>query len=437
MTRPSSNRSGCESAANCTDISQHLWGQYSPFFSVPSDVDSSTPIDCTVTFVQVLSRHGSRFPTSRKSRLYEDLIGRIHSSVTDYPPGLDFMHDFAYDLGRDQLTRYGEEEMVASGRAAYQRYTDLASSHEPFIRASGSDRVILSARNFTQGLYEGQEGSGAKQADSILILPEEGWMNNTLSEGGCPKFEDSKSGIRLEKKGAWRDTWVPPIQERLNRKLPGANLTLDEVIYVMDLCAFNTVADRNGRQSDFCKIFSHEEWRGYDYYCSLDKWYGYGPGNPLGPSLGVGFVNELVARLTGQPVNDGTRTNHTLDRSNDTFPLGRGLYADFSHDSLMTSVYGAMGLYDATRDLPVKYVVPPTQTGGYSASWTVPFAARMYVEKMQCGGDGRQWVRVLVNDRVMALNTCQADHLGRCELDAFIESLSFARHGGHWDECFT
>jgi len=62
---------------------------------------------------------------------------------------------------------------------------------------------------------------------------------------------------------------------------------------------------------------------------------------------------------------------------------------------------------------------------------------------MRCGGgaDGdkgtgsEELVRVLVNDRVAPLQSCEADGLGRCKLSAFIESLSFARDGGLWDQC--
>jgi hypothetical protein len=65
----------------------------------------------------------------------------------------------------------------------------------------------------------------------------------------------------------------------------------------------------------------------------------------------------------------------------------------------------------------------------------------MYVEKMTCGGgeegEDEELVRVLVNDRVVPLQNCGADSLGRCRLGAFVESLSFARGGGLWHACFS
>jgi len=143
--------------------------------------------------------------------------------------------------------------------------------------------------------------------------------------------------------------------------------------------------------------------------------------------------------------------------------------ADFSHDNDMTSMLGALGLYGATAlpPLPNDTYVPPERAGGYSASWTVPFAARVYVEKMSCatvrerkaegggedGGGGEdkgkgggeqegeeekeeELVRILVNDRVVPLVGCGADARGRCSLSRFIDSLAFAREGGEWDRCF-
>lgn len=78
-------------------------------------------------------------------------------------------------------------------------------------------------------------------------------------------------------------------------------------------------------------------------------------------------------------------------------------------------------------------------TDGYSAAWTVPFGARMYVELMQCRGygHGEPLVRVLVNDRVVPLFGCEVDGLGMCGRDDFVRGLSWARDGGAWGGCFA
>lgn len=424
---------------------------------MPSSISGAVPDGCAVTFAQVLSRHGARDPTAGKSQAYGALVDRIHASVSEYNGRAGFIQDYEYTLGADELTAFGEQQMVNSGINFYRRYGHLVREDEGdgislFIRSAGQKRVVESARKWTEGFHQSREADkNVKTPDGdnndgypydILVIPEGTEYNNTLSDELCTAFEKGPDTGK-ESQATWLDVFAPDIAERLNENLlPGANLTLEETVYMMDLCPYNTVADANGRLSPFCALFSPDEWHSYDYHESLGKWYGYGSGSALAPTRGVGFVNELVARLTGRPVEDATSTNATLDDGAPpaTFPLGRKLYADFSHDNDMSSIYAAMGLYNETEPLPETERRGPGKTGGYSASWSVPFAARMYVEKMACGGssdDEEEFVRVIVNDRVIPLQNCDADELGRCRLSKYVESLSFARSGGHWDLCFA
>ncbi|KAI0131826.1 histidine phosphatase superfamily [Xylariales sp. AK1849] len=433
-----------------TSISQS-WGPYSPYFSVPSSISADVPGGCDITFVQTLTRHGARDPTASKTAKYNATVTQIQSAVAadngSYGPGYEFIRNYEYTLGADQLTLFGQQELLNAGIKFYNRYAKLAASETPFFRSSGEERVVESAENFTQGFHAARvaayaELSSEEDADGypydILVISEDVGVNNSLSHSLCTAFEDGTvSTIADDAQAEFASVFAPSITVRLNDNLPGANLTDEQTIYIMDLCPFNTVADAEGSISEWCTIFTQDEWTSYGYYQSLNKWYGYGPGNPLGPTQGVGFVNELIARLTNTSVVDQTSTNSTLDSSAETFPLGLKMYADFTHDSDMTAVYGALGLYSTTPALSNTTVENTEQTVGYSASWTVPFSARMYVEKMTCMGSEDELVRVLVSDRVVPLQGCDADAFGRCALDSFVDSLSFARSGGLWDQCFV
>lgn len=358
-----------------------------------------------------------------------------------YSKSYAFIKDFVYELGADQLSVFGQQQMVNSGHQFYERYQDLTRNNTPFVRSSGQDRVVESAQNWTQGFHNAKIADIAVGQDSsypygIVTISEDAGSNNTLSHDLCTVFEDSSTGSDAQL--IWQDIFTPPITARLNKNLPGANLTSSETISMMDLCPFETVGDVNGKISPFCALFTEKEWREYDYYETLGKYYGYGWGNALGATQGVGFTNELIARLTDSVVNDHTSTNHTLDDSNTTFPVGGStiLYADFSHDNDMTAIFSAMGLYNETKPLANDTLETVQQMKGYSASWTVPFATRMYVEKMSCDGEAEELVRVVVNDRVLPMKSCGGDRFGRCGLGAFVDSLSFAQEGGDWDQCF-
>ncbi|KAI0876813.1 histidine phosphatase superfamily [Hypoxylon argillaceum] len=442
FTRPS-KRHSCDyvkSGFQCETAVSHSWGQYAPYYSVPSDIPNDIPKGCEVTFAQILSRHGARDPTAGKSLSYAKLINHIHSNVTQYGKHYKFIKDYKYTLGADALTVFGQQELVNSGIKFYKRYEKLARNISPFVRSAGQQRVVDSAFNWTQGFHRARlADKKANFPDAYpyepIILPEEDGFNNTLSPMTCTTFRDGPDTGGAAQ-AIWVDTFVPPIAERVNKNLVGANLSHSDIIHLMDICPFETVANVDGHLSRFCGLFKKDEWNSFDYYQTLGKWYGYTNGSPLGPTQGVGFVNELIARLTGQPVADATSTNSTLDSSRKSFPLDSILYADFSHDNDMSGVFGAMGLYNATEPLSNTTKASPRQSGGYAASWVVPFAARMYVEKMQCGGIEEEFVRVLINDRVIPLPNCDVDALGRCTLSKYVDSLSFARGGGHWDLCY-
>jgi hypothetical protein len=366
---------------------------------------------------------------------YALLIADIQNTSEAYPDEFAFLKDYKYTLGMDQLTDAGRQEMVNSGAHFYRRYSDLVVKNPPFVRSSGQARVVESANKWLQGFAQGGKNSTPAAID--VTIPEGAGINNTLSHEICVQFEEGPlNDIGSNAQDIWAAKFVPPIQSRVNSKL-GTNLTAKSIIYLMDMCPFDTLTSPTAKVSNFCHLFTEAEWHQYDYYESLGKYYGYGSGNPLGPTQGVGFVNELLARLTETPVDDHTNTNRTLDSDPATFPLDRKVYADFSHDNDMSAIFAALGLYNNTRPLSNTTVQGTDVTDGFSAAWTVPFAARMYVEKLKCDGQEEEYVRVIMNDRVMPLEFCHADKLGRCRLSKFVESQSFARAGGHWDECFA
>jgi hypothetical protein len=64
--------------------------------------------------------------------------------------------------------------------------------------------------------------------------------------------------------------------------------------------------------------------------------YGSAFGNPTGRVQGVGYIKELVARLTHTPIKvHDSSTNSTLDDNPITFPLGQSLYVDATHETVL------------------------------------------------------------------------------------------------------
>ncbi|KAL9111476.1 MAG: hypothetical protein Q9227_004154 [Pyrenula ochraceoflavens] len=409
-------------------------------------------------FYRVLSRHGARAPTAGKAADYNATITKIQTSVpsSSFKGPYAFLPNYEYDLGADELTAFGALEMLESGERFYSLYPDLTRSNTPFIRSAGQARVVDSATSFAQGFGSARASDPAatdhtSPSISVIIPEDDPDSPNPLAHNLCTAFEKDRK--RNEPQSTFASLFVPPIRSRFTSALQypstASPLTNSDIINLMDLCPYETVAmppslhqptTGASNYSPFCNLFTTAEWHQYAYYQSLGKYYTYGPGAlPLGPTQGVGFANELIARLTNSPVDDHTSTDPKLDSDPATFPLGRKLYADFSHDNDMTAIFSALGLYNATPPLPTHTIQTPKVSRGYSAGWTVPFAARAYFERMTCsdtGGSAVQMVRSIVNDRVMNMGFCGADRHGRCRLEDFVGALGFVKMGGHWDLCF-
>lgn len=74
---------------------------------------------------------------------------------------------------------------------------------------------------------------------------------------------------------------------------------------------------------------SHDSCGRLDLYF----WYTSAFGSPVARVQGIGYIQELVARLTKTPISiHNTSTNATLDDNPITFPLDQSLYVDATHE---------------------------------------------------------------------------------------------------------
>lgn len=174
----------------------------------------------------------------------------------------------------------------------------------------------------------------------------------------------------------------------------------------------------------------------------------------MGAVQGVGYINELIGRLTNSPAHHGLQTNKTLLSSPETFPLNRSMYVDFSHDNLMVAVFAAIGLFNQTNG-PLD-TTKITKDRTWIISNMVPFSGQMTIERLSCSPLRPQpfrwrnqmttdeetvynhkvreeYVRIFVNDARQSLGFCGASEDGLCKLDDFVESQKYARNHGFGD----
>lgn len=364
-------------------LSEHM-GPLSPYFSSPGfGIDDSQqlplPSTCSVSQVQILHRHGSRYPTTGSpAELVAKFISNISPSTFSGP--LSFLQHYQYRLGSELLTPIGRSQLYQSGVHSSILYEDLIrkdldvnKGRKLFVRTGSQQRIVDSSISWLQGFF-GME-YWQDQTDLEVQIESEG-LNTTLAPNfACPNSNEGTGGGGKES-DLWVEKFLKDAVERLQPYSKGKDLTPEILFGFMQTCSYDTVAFGH---SDFCGLFNIEEWLNYEYAWDLKFYNSYGNGNQVGPAMGIGWVNEFLSRLKNQKWDQNLQTseNSTFNGNDRTFPVDRNFYIDFTHDSTIASVLAALQLPDFSRDLKSDYFDTERR---YKTSNIVPFAARLTCE---------------------------------------------------------
>jgi len=293
----------------------------------------------------------------------------------------------------------------------------------PVFRTESEDRMLASALNFAIGFF-GYPFDGQYQ-QSITI--EASGFNNTLAPyNTCPNSNDPKRGGRSTWfVTQWVTRYLQPALKRINSLISGYQFTITDIYAMQNLCAYETVALG---YSTFCPLFTKEEWDGFDYSLDLNFWYTSGFGSPVGRAQGIGYVQELVARLTKTPIETyNSTTNSTLDSNPITFPLdGRSLYVDATHEVVVMNILTALNLSTLAASGPLPYDHIPKERS-FIAHEVAPFATNVQFQLLSCSSTPGEQIRVIVNDGPVPLSPlkyCPDEaKYGLCPVDDFVKSL--------------
>lgn len=229
---------------------------------------------------------------------------------------------------------------------------------------------------------------------------------------------------------------------------------------MLNLCPYEYAA--LGRSS-FCSLFTEQEWRDLEYALDIGFYGDYGFGSPSGRAQGIGYVQELAARLQSRliPSSDSS-INYTYDNNAKDFPLNQPLYMDMSHDDIIVSVLTALGLEYfkyGPHGLPGK--VPHAPPRKFRLNEMTPFGARLFSEIWTCPkdvsfkdlqeqlyknpdlsskSDTTDYIRFVLNNAPVPLDgltACDGSVNGFCSVEKFLGSVSNLTEEAQYQEaCF-
>ncbi|CUS23011.1 LAQU0S08e00166g1_1 [Lachancea quebecensis] len=378
-----------------------------PYFSYPGDygIPVELPTGCKLSQVQLLARHGERYPTKNKAKKLSKTWGKLQEYSKKFNGSLSFLNeDYRFFIESSDVLEMettttnsvnainpytGEMDAKKHAQEFLALYGELLDPSKEFaVFAASSQRVHDTAKYFIESL-------GSDYNISLQVVSEEPESGaNNLSPGySCPAWDaDEFSEIT----DSFSTDYLKEISIRLNNENKGLNLTSSDATNLFAWCAF----ELNARGfSDVCNIFTREEFLNYAYQDDLESYYQDGPGNPMIQAVGTNLFNASV---------------ELLKQSEE---LSQRAWLSFTHDTDILNYLTTIGLFDDGKKLNATHV--PFRDHVFHKSWMIPQGARVYTQKFQCQNDS--YVRYVVNDAVIPIESCSSGPGFSCEIEEFYQ----------------
>ena len=256
------------------DITEY-WGNLSPVYSVQSsqyglnDASPLIPDQCSLTQVHILYRHGARYPTSGSAPA--QFAAKLHAAANNGSTwsswgDLDFLNHWKYELGAELLSHFGRLQNFELGVGFRQLYGGLLNNFTesgkiPVFRTESQDRMVKTAENFAAGFFGVPDYINEV---SIELMVEADGVNNTGAPyDTCTNANGNQGSIGSGAAAAFAVNAFNSTLDRLNSQVQGIQFTPVDITSMLQLCAYET--DNLG-YSQFCKLFTSEDFRNFEYY---------------------------------------------------------------------------------------------------------------------------------------------------------------------------
>ncbi|KAF2682005.1 phosphoglycerate mutase-like protein [Lentithecium fluviatile CBS 122367] len=477
-------------------VSRH-WGQLSTYKNLPPGEfgvkNVGLPDGCQLEQVHLLQRHAERFPHPGDEQdglnieIFTRKVSKAIEAGKTFEGPLEFINTWRNMLGGELLTGTGAMAEIASGvqfwntygRALYNAssgqlgYRPDDAERKPLLRGTTQSRIHNSLMNWSLGFF----GPSYQQTAAFpknwtdyfrtIVIPEDSvkkWNNTLASQHCCNNSQVTTIGDNH----MWNYTalYSSHISHRLSKYTPKHfHLSVKDTYAMQLLCAYET---QYLGVSEFCSLFTRNEWEGFENSLDIRFFYNHAFGNPTARAQGIGYVEELLARLQGKLINESdSSVNSSITNNEEMFPLGMKFYADFTHDKMVLGALTALSI-DHFKHLPNLHQYPPDKNRLFKVSHLVPFTARLITEIIGCDSahpkpekhervryyasqygydsdtkEGKhRFVRMKLNGAVLPLSSarggaCKGRTDEMCPLENFVESQEKAKERANYREaCF-
>lgn len=387
---------------------QHMGsrGNY-PNYKLDGALPDYTANDYTIEQMQLVIRHGTRYPVSSGMiSINNALLALNQSKNLDLMGWLNgYKNEYLFSR-TGQLDANGQQEEYLIGRRfakTYPQFTrSLIDSDSTIISqwlrvsSSWSSRTLQSAHAFCIGAFE---GLGTLGPANLMTVPVFSFKENNDSliafHKSCPRWQKEAKPLTNQILEPVIQRLVSPIASRLTREL-------DIPVAVADVQAFHDACTSEVSMhhtiDTFCKLFTRQDIVALEYLDDLKHYYKYSYGLPeLNAKMACDLGKYILASI-----------NAMVDKKEDAFKLD----VKFGHSETLLPLRTLLGLYqDRLSPNSSNQEIEDRQ---FKLSNFGYFANNIAIQLLS--KEGRFYVRILDNEKPILLPGCQRIH---CPIDQF------------------
>ena len=382
--------------------------------------------ECKPIHINMVHRHGHRYPSSGSLKDYADLSQKINQGQK-LDPDLNFTLPWFTPFSLQQkshLTRVGESELYHLAKRIKTRFPDIFKDHDylPWtynFMSTNKERTIHSSNSLASGLFEESGSLANRSIQPISIVVSSKDPNDTLLRfyNACPNFVANIEGndqVMAEFLKFQSGQTMQQVKDKVARKLnltatgnTGDNeLSYNELDAIYTSCSYELSMQKgSSMDSGICALLDEEDRRVLDYANDLGDFYQFSnPENSITFAIACPLVDNILTTVNDAAMahRNKSGTIHGVFRS--------------THSKAVMMMFTLLGLNKQTEPLMHDTYPEMSVNRSLHGSYRVPFAANFYFVLYGCPENVLK-IQLYWNEQLVKVPGCTSAE--DCDLDDF------------------
>eukprot|EP01111_Echinosteliopsis_oligospora_P009212 TRINITY_DN2664_c0_g1_i2.p1 TRINITY_DN2664_c0_g1~~TRINITY_DN2664_c0_g1_i2.p1 ORF type:complete len:513 (+),score=141.89 TRINITY_DN2664_c0_g1_i2:55-1593(+) len=388
---------------------EHHLSTGSPYWHPKEVTDTPPPAGCKLIYVDLIARHGSRDPTKKVVKTFDDLAKRFQEIApyveNDHYAWIKNYTNSYSTIRAGFLTYAGELEHYYLAKRLAKRFHPLLSKkyYSNVYRLQNTQvmRTGESASSFAYGLFEGKGDLGVSSFQPYFISTEPKGNDPELRFfEACDRFVNDKTELFMEGKNQqklWIDKHFTAIGQRITETLGTEDVwqpTNKEVEAMFSACQFELSSANITHR--FCSLFTIREHRINEYNKDLKTYYKRAYGNQFNYQIASPLLQAITSDMDAVIMGDSKRKDELA-------------FMRFAHAETVMPLAAILGLYRDDYDLTADLSEEEIRNRKWRSSDISPYAANFVFALYQCSPPSTTTTTSIEDIDYITSNTTSSD----------------------------